>query len=128
MFKFTIKGRTYTTVFYHTGAGKQLPNFIAVQVNKPMLKAMLAGQRLSFTSIHEGNLSINDIGQDNLLSTGYAICHAKDNFSRKMGRKTSFQRALKVIFPTQKNIRKAIWDKYFKQIENKEYLKNENIS
>ena len=49
-------------------------------------------------------------------STGSANLNIKDNFNRNIGRKISLNRALQKAFPgeTNKEIRKAFWDAYYK--------------
>lgn len=53
--------------------------------------------------------------KDPLISaTSYAECSMKDNFCRKIGRKLSFGRALKLLIPNNRELRGEIWNEYFK--------------
>lgn len=48
------------------------------------------------------------------LFSGAAVCSCKDNFSRSIGRKVAFTRAIAHLSRTQ---RQAMWDAYFKIVK-----------
>lgn len=56
------------------------------------------------------------IFNDNTATFTYAILHPKDQYNRKTGRKVALNKALKELFPNDKQARKHFWEEYFKWI------------
>ncbi len=54
-----------------------------------------------------------------LIGTGETYCSSKDSYNKDVGRKISLTRALQKIFPSNKEIRKAFWNAYYKMKNNK---------
>lgn len=59
--------------------------------------------------------NIKDLQEDKIVAIGYSRCSYKDNPNHSTGRKISLGRALKQFSPTNKEMRKRIWDAYFKK-------------
>ena len=49
---------------------------------------------------------------DEILAVGETLCSQSDMFSKETGRKISFGRALKELYPTQKEKRAEFWNEY----------------
>jgi len=49
---------------------------------------------------------------DEILSVGETLCGKKDSFSKEVGRKKSLGRALKALYPDQKEKRTEFWTGY----------------
>ncbi len=49
---------------------------------------------------------------DEILAVGETLCSQNDNFCRETGRKISLARALKELYPTQKEKRAEFWAEY----------------
>lgn len=50
---------------------------------------------------------------------GIADCSDKDKFSRPVGRKITFDRAVKQLFPDDRSARAAAWEEFFKMSPKK---------
>lgn len=142
MFRFNIKRQTYTVIFHHFIQGDVVPIYVenhhhlldsekrTVRVGDLDWVCNDRGEcisllRFSCTSIHDGKIGYNDANEQNNVAVGVSLCHPKDNFSRKIGRRISFDRAMSNLFPNdaQKNIRKAVWNKYFQDVEKLNIVK-----
>lgn len=49
---------------------------------------------------------------DEILETGECMCGKNDNFNKESGRKLSLSRALKSLYPNQKEKRTEFWNVY----------------
>ena len=47
---------------------------------------------------------------------GVAFCSKRDQFCKSIGRKVALQGALKSMFPIEKEIRRSVFEQYFKQV------------
>lgn len=84
----------------HFGVPKLYVRFVHLVNDFPKFKRSQLGM-----SLRKSTVCL--LGDDEVI--GEAICHPKDQFCKKTGRKKAFGKALIKMFPDSKVVRQAYW-------------------
>lgn len=103
-------GRVVKLVFCHSSANGVTPEDAGELRRNLDETARLLNRRVSYTEV----VDVTDKDNPNILSSGLAVCHENDTFSRFKGRKHSTTKAMKSSTLSYGE-RTEVWDAFNKE-------------